>query len=163
MHANWCTYTHQLKGTLVAYIPPGLLGSPRMCHRWCPKLCWCRFPLFLLCDSILLSSGPGYQCSLMELHKTNQRKKKEENGVHIPEWVIQQLHTQTPHSNIFTVLAAVDSNPTIWAAEKRGLGSSASNIIQEDSTTAAAKVGIAESWSTCSGAVENNWVEAWDM
>ena len=94
--------------------------------------------------------------------KPIKEKKKEENGVHIPEWVIQQLHTQTPHSNIFTVLAAVDSNPTIWAAEKRGLGSSASNIIQEDSTTATAKVGIAESWSTCSGAVENNWVEARD-
>ena len=82
----------------------------------------------------------------MELHKT----KKEENGVHIPEWVIQQLHTQTLHSNIFTVLAAVDSNPTIWAAEERWLSPYASNIIQEDSTTASAKVGIAESWSTCS-------------
>ena len=51
-------------------------------------------------------------------------------------------------SNIFTVLAAVDPNSMIWAAEKRGLGSSASNIVEKDSTTASAKAGIAVSCST---------------
>ena len=51
-------------------------------------------------------------------------------------------------SNIFTVLAAVDTNSTIWAAEKRRLSSSASNIVKKDSTTASAKVGIAVSCST---------------
>ena len=71
---------------------------------------------------------------------------------------IIQNYTWASDSYIFIVFAVVDSNPTVWAAEKRGLSSSASNIVKKDSTSATGK-NVAVSCSTCVMCVSRRQVQ----
>lgn len=94
---------------------------------------------------------------LLVYYKCTDKKNKCE------KWLLHgishhQNYTWASDSYIFIVFAVVDPNSLIWAAEKRELSSSASNIVKKNSTSATGK-DVAVSCSTCVMCVSRRQVQ----